>query len=124
MILENYRDKELMKLYQMLSGSDLEGNFKNGWVISMLYALQCVDCFFNESGMISKKEYVVLVKELLRISETKDNEGKNEFISLPTWAVGLYDYMKESGKRVKDIHSMNSYELMTSVKQRLEGATV
>ena len=124
MILENCRDKELMKLYQMLSGSDLEGNFKNTWVISMLYALQCVDCFFNESGMITKKEYVVLAKELLRISETKDNEGRNELISLPTWAVGLYDYMKESGKRVKDIHSMNSYELMTSVKQRLEGVTV
>jgi len=124
MFLENKRDKELMKMYQLLSGSDLQGNFKDGWTITMLYALKCVDFIFSKGDLVARKDYVVLAKELLRISETKDNEERNGFISMIVWALGLHDYMERTGKKLKEIHSMNSYDLMMGVRQIIDEEVV
>lgn len=120
MFLENRRDKEIMKIYQMLTGSDLEGNYNDGWTVSLLYALRCVDFVFAGSNLVNKKEYVVLAKELIRITQTEDNEGKNLYLSMPVWTMGLLEYMKNTGKRIKEIHSMNSYELMKDVSKEIE----
>ena len=117
MILENIRDKKLIELYQMLTRSDMNGNIKDGWVIKMLYALNCVDSLVSQSGVISSKEYVVFAKEVVRISETEDNDGENLYISLPVWTVGLMEYMKKTGMKMKQIHSMSGYELMMNVKK-------
>ena len=116
MILENIRDRKLIELYQMLTRSDMNGNIKDGWVIKMLYALNCVDALISQSGIISKKEYVIFAKEVVRISETEDNDGENMYISLPVWTVGLMEYMKKTGKTMKQIHSMSAYDLMSDVK--------
>ena len=117
MILENIRDRKLIELYQMLTRSDMNGNAKDSWVVKMLYALNCVDELVAKSGVISKKEYVIFAKEVVRISETEDNEGENLLISLPAWTVGLMEYMKKTKKKMKQIHSMSGYDLMMDVKQ-------
>ena len=124
MFLENRRDKEFLKMYQMLSGSDLEGNIENKSTIMMLYAMLCIDHVFSGKNLVPKKDYVVLAKELLRIIDTKDNEGTNGYISTIVWTLGLSDYMEETGKKLKEIHSMNSYELMKGVKQIIDGMAI
>lgn len=122
MILENIRDRKLIELYQMLTRSDMNGNAKDSWVVKMLYALNCVDELVAKSGVISKKEYVIFAKEVVRISETEDNDGKSLLISLPAWTVGLMEYMKKTKKKMKQIHSMSGYDLMIDVKQVINEA--
>ena len=58
---------------------------KDSWVVKMLYALNCVDELVAKNGVISKREYMIFAKEVVRISETEDNDGESLLISLPAW---------------------------------------
>ena len=46
---EHYRDKKLKQLYQTLTRSDFAGDFEDDYVLSVLYAMRCIDCHQSPS---------------------------------------------------------------------------
>ena len=102
MLLEHYRDDKLKKLYQMLTRSDFKGNFEDNYILSVLYAMACIDRCQEKDCFLKEKDYVILGKEIIRIYDTSEDRYDDYSIYLFTKA--LLKYMKEEKKRAADIH--------------------
>ena len=112
MILEHYRDRPLLKLYTMLTRSDLAGELEDEYVICVLYALRCIDVnrklYDSKGGQI-----VLLAKEAVRICDGEDP------IPIDLGVRGLLKYMKEDGLSVKQIHRMSTCDLKRNVERKM-----
>ncbi|MCR4634318.1 MAG: hypothetical protein K5648_09360 [Erysipelotrichaceae bacterium] len=114
LILEHIRDKKLRQLYQALTRTDFNGNYEDDYVLSVLYAMRCIDVCQSQKAVCKERDYVDLAKEIIRISDVSE-ENDFEEISIMSWTRALFDYMKENGKAYRDIHRMNSYDLVKGV---------
>ena len=117
MILENVRDKKLMQLYETLTRSDFEGSIQDEYVICLLYTIRCLDSLQKTDRFIKKKDMMNIAKEIFRIYETSEKDYED--ISIMAYTKGLFNYMKSEGLEYKDIHSMNTYDLLNNVKEYL-----
>ena len=114
MILEHVRDKKLKQLYQVLTRSDFNGNFEDDYVLSVLYAMRCIDVCQSKEKVCQERDYVDLAKEIIRIYDASD-EQDFEDISIESWTRALFDFMKKRKLSCRDIHRMNSYDLIHGV---------
>ena len=114
LILEHIRDRKLKQLYQALTRSDFSGNYEDDYVLSVLYAMRCIDVCQSQQTVCREKDYVDLAKEIIRISDVSEENDFGE-ISIMSWTRALFDYMRQNEKAYKDIHRMNSYDLVKGV---------
>ena len=114
MILEHIRDRKLKQLYQALTRSDFSGNYEDDYVLSVLYAMRCIDVCQSQQTVCREKDYVDLATEIIRISDVSEENDFGE-ISIMSWTRALFDYMRQNEKAYKDIHRMNSYDLVKGV---------
>ena len=119
MLLENYRDSKLKELYRRLTRSDLKGGMEDEYIVTLLYAMRCLDSSMKDYDLIPEKYFVNYAKELIRIYETCESEGTNN-ISIMAYARAMLRYMKEKQLKYKDIHKMSTYDLINSVSEYLE----
>ena len=114
LLLEHIRDKKLKQLYQALTQSDFNGNYEDDYVLSLLYAMRCIDVCQSEEKVAQEREYVDLAKEIIRIADTSDEEDLED-VSILSWTRALFEFMKEEGKTYKDVHRMSAYVLFREV---------
>ncbi len=119
MLLENYRDNKLMVLYQKLTRSDFKGNPQDEYIVTLLYALRCIDNCNRNDNMVPEKKYVDFAKEIIRIYETCEDQQANN-VSIMAWTKAMLKYMKKMKLRYKDIHKMSACDLINNVTECLE----
>ncbi len=115
MILENYRDIKLKQLYQALTRSDFNGNIEDDYMLSVMYAMRCIDCNQGKGIKIPEKHYVPLAKEIIRVYDTSEKDLED--LSIMSFTRLLLDYMKMSGRKYPDIHRMSTVDLMNEMKK-------
>ncbi len=111
---EHYRDKKLKQLYQTLTRSDFAGDFEDDYVLSVLYAMRCIDCHQSPSFKIPERHYVDLAKEIIRIYDTSE-EADLDDLSIYAFTRALMTYMKEKDLAYRDIHKMSTIRLLKEV---------
>ena len=111
---EHYRDKKLKQLYQTLTRSDFAGDFEDDYVLSVLYAMRCIDCHQSPSFKIPERHYVDLAKEIIRVYDTSE-EADLDDLSIYAFTRALMAYMKENDLRYKDIHKMSTLRLLNEL---------
>ena len=114
MFQEHYRDKKLKQLYQTLTRSDFAGDFEDDYVLSVLYAMRCIDCHQSPSFKIPERHYVELAKEIIRIYDTSE-EADLDDLSIYAFTRALMAYMKEKDLDYRDIHKMSTIRLLKEV---------
>ena len=115
MILEHYRDVKLKQLYQMLTKSDFNGNFEDDYMLSVMYAMRCIDCNQGKGITIPEKHYVALAKEIIRVYDTSEKDLED--LSIMVFTKNLLDYMKMCDKKYCDIHKMSTADLMNEIRK-------
>ena len=111
---EHYRDKKLKQLYQTLTRSDFAGDFEDDYVLSVLYAMRCIDCHQSPSFKIPERHYVDLAKEIIRVYDTSE-EADLDDLSIYAFTRALMTYMKENDLKYKDIHKMSTLRLLNEL---------
>ena len=111
---EHYRDKKLKQLYQTLTRSDFAGDFEDDYVLSVLYAMRCIDCHQSPSFKIPERHSVDLAKEIIRIYDTSE-EADLDDLSIYAFTRALMAYMKEKDLDYRDIHKMSTIRLLKEV---------
>ena len=119
MLLENILDSKLMALYQALTKSDFKGNIADEYVVSLLYAMRCLDSSIKEYEEIPHRHFVDYAKEVIRIYETCEDEYINN-TSIKAWSKALLRCMKEMKLKYRDIHKMSTYDLIKLVDGYVE----
>lgn len=114
MLLENYRDSKLKVLYQKLTRSDFKGGMDDEYIVTLLYAMRCLDSSMRNYDQIPERHFVDYAKELIRIYETCENEEMNN-TSIMAYARAMLKCMKEKQLKYKDIHKMSTWDLINSV---------
>lgn len=119
MLLEDYRDRRLLTLYQTLTKSDLRGYYEDTYMVELMFALLCLDLSANAKRHLELKpsEYTLLARELIRIVD----DGELDRYSVYYWADALLGYMTESKLKPKDIRKMSTYDLKENVFKCMEG---
>ena len=108
-----------IELYRLLSRSDFKGNYEDAYTIEQLFTMLCLDVVLNVHGgeNVKGKDLLDLAKEIIRLFEIDENGVSN--FSIMNWCKATLSYMNETGKKYKDIHSMNTYQLRTEVEEYL-----
>jgi len=119
MILENYVDSKLTVLYEKLTRTDFSGNPSDEYVVSLLYAMRCLDSCIKDYETIPKRYYVPFAKEIIRIYETCEDQQSNN-VSIMAWTKAMLKYMKKMKLRYMDIHKMSTCYLINNVTECLE----
>ena len=117
MLMENYRDRKLLKLYTILTGSDLKEEIKDEFIICALYAMRCIDTS-RDVFSIDPKHLVDLAKEAIRAYEELCGRGIEE-IPVRTICRALLREMSE-GSDYRQIHRMSGFDLTETVRERAE----
>ena len=112
MLMENYRDRKLLELYQILTGSDLKEEIKDEFVICTLYAMRCIDTG-RKTYDVDRNHFIGIAKEALRIYENEIL--KDETYSLEGCIERLLRCMKEKDLNYRQIHRMSTFELCEMV---------
>ena len=107
MILDNYVDNRMMKLYEILTNTDFKGNIKDERVISLLYTMRCIDKCINEFDPIDRKYYILIAKEINRLYSTCEERQSNN-VSIMAWTRATLKCLKEKDLKYKQIHKMNT----------------
>ena len=119
MILDNYVDNRMMKLYEILTNTDFKGNIKDERVISLLYTMRCIDKCINEFDPIDRKYYILIAKEINRLYSTCEERQSNN-VSIMAWTRAMLKCLKEKDLKYKQIHKMNTYDLSEMVSEYIE----
>ncbi len=114
-----------LKMYLELSGSDLKGSIPNRRLIEMLYAMMCVDEKALEYKVIMPDiAYPAVAREVLDLYHTCMDgfiDGEDySYLSMEMFAAAFINYLRETKKDIKDVHSMSRYDLMKDVLNVLE----
>ncbi len=115
MILENIMNNRVTQLYEMLTKSDFKGNVEDEYVVSLTYVMMCIDRCVNDQISFDRKHYVLLAREIIRIHDTGAED-----VSYMVLTRAMIDYMKKKGKKYREIHSMNSYDLLNGVMEHMQ----
>ena len=99
----------------MLTKSDFNGNFEDDYMLSVMYAMRCIDCNQGKGITIPEKQYVPLAKEIIRVYDTSEKDLED--LSIMAFAKSLLEYMKICGKKYPDIHRMSTIDLMNEMKK-------
>lgn len=119
MLLEDYRDRRLLTLYQTLTKSDLRGYYEDTYMVELMFALLCLDLSANIKHHLelSPSEYTLLARELIRIVD----DGELDRYSVYYWADALLTYMKVNNLKPKQIKKMSTFDLKENVFKCMEG---
>ena len=74
MILENYRDRKLKELYQVITRSDFKGNLEDDYMLSVMYAMRCIDRIQENDPFIKENDYVNVAKEIRLVKKMKASQ--------------------------------------------------
>ena len=114
MILENYRDRKLKELYQVITRSDFMGNLEDDYMLSVMYAMRCIDRIQENDPFIKENDYVNVAKEIIRIYDSVQGNDYED-LSIEVWTRALMTYMRKEDKKYRDIHRSSSFDLMKDV---------
>ena len=114
-----------LKMYEKISGSDLNGNIANKNVIKMLYAMMCIDeKTYKCKVKVPDIAIPVLSKELLDLYDTYGSsyvDGEDySYIDMSVLAEAFVIYLRETQKDIKEIHTMSRYDLASEIIRLFE----
>lgn len=125
MILENQRNRKLIELYRILTGSNLEGDIKDKEVISLLYAILHLDLtllspeFRNSNIIFKPNEYVLIAKEILRACELEVIDDFDNY-KVMCWCRAMLRYMTTENVSYETIFKTSTYELRAKLINYIE----
>ena len=112
-------DEMLMMLYMKMTGSNLMGDFEDDYVLSVLYAMRCVDCFRNMYNVIKPSETAAIGKLVLDIYESSPSLNM-DYVSIEAWCQMLMNYMDDNKLRLKKIIAMDRNKLLNILKESMQ----
>ena len=119
MLMEKYLDNRLMVLYQKLTKSDFKGNVENEYIVSLLYALRCIDRCNRNNILIPEKKYVSYAREIIRIYETCEEQGTDRN-SIMAWTKSIFSYIATNKADYKMIHKMSTVDLINELSKYMD----
>ena len=81
-----------------------------------MYVMMCLDRIVKRYGALDRNDYVLYTKEIVRIADEDDDER----ISYMSYTDALVSCMKKEDLSYKDVHRMNSFDLVKKVKAYLQ----
>ncbi|MBQ6492245.1 MAG: hypothetical protein IJI92_00035 [Erysipelotrichaceae bacterium] len=125
MFEERILREKTIELYKMLTHSDFNGNYEDGYTIEQLFTMLCLDLALNSGfgpdqkpGPMKPKEMFDLAKEIIRIVET-ENIGLSNY-SIMNWTRATLSYMSNNDKKYNDIHRMSTVDLKKEIGEYLQ----